>query len=92
VDVTAGRLVHQLVADVAACTPDALAVADGTRSLSYRALDAASNRVAHRLRALGVGRGALVGLCHERSASLVVAALAVLKAGGAYVALDPAHP
>jgi amino acid adenylation domain-containing protein len=92
VDVTAGRLVHQLVADVAVRTPNALAVADGIRSLSYAALDSAANSVAHRLRALGVGPGALVGLCYERSTSLVIAALAVLKAGGAYVGLDPAHP
>jgi amino acid adenylation domain-containing protein len=86
------RLVHELVAEIAGQAPDALAVTDAHRSLTYGELDAAAGALAHRLRRLGVRRGALVGLCHERSASLVVAALAVLKAGGAYVGLDPEHP
>ena len=34
----------------------------------------------------------LVGLCMDRSASMVAALLAVLKSGGAYVPLDPSFP
>jgi amino acid adenylation domain-containing protein len=86
------RLVHELIADVARRTPAALAVTDAHTSLTYGELDVAAGALAHRLRALGVRRGALVALCLERSASLVVAALAVLRAGGAYVGLDPEHP
>src|SRR5690606_7361150 len=40
----------------------------------------------------GVGKGALVGVCLERSPDLVAALMAVLKAGAAYVPLDPAYP
>ena len=36
--------------------------------------------------------GDLVGLCVNRSASLVVAALAIFMADGAYVAIDPRYP
>ena len=36
--------------------------------------------------------GVLVGLCHERSAANIAAALAILKAGGGYVGLDPSYP
>ena len=61
--------------------------ADATAELNARA-----NRLAHHLRALGVGPDVRVGLCVERSVELVVALLAVLKAGGAYVPLDPSYP
>ena len=61
-------------------------------ALSYGELDAQSNRLARALRARGIGRGALVGLCLPRDAGMVMALLAVLKSGAAYVPLDPDFP
>ncbi len=84
-------LVSLMAAQVAR-TPDATAVIDEVRSLSFAELDARANALAHRLRERGVGRDVLVGVCAERSVDLVVALVAVLKAGGAYVPLDPDHP
>ena len=66
-------------------------VCDG-RSLSYAALEAQSNRLAHRLRAMGVGPESVVGLCVERSPDVIVGLLGILKAGGAYLPLDPDYP
>jgi hypothetical protein len=84
--------VHRLIEAQAGRTPDAVAVDDGVRRLTYRELDARATRLARHLRARGVRRGAYVGLCLERTAELLVAVVAVLKAGGAYVPLDPGYP
>ncbi|MET0647060.1 MAG: amino acid adenylation domain-containing protein, partial [Pyrinomonadaceae bacterium] len=84
--------IHQLFAQQAALTPDAVAVVYGSDSLSYRELDARAELLAARLRAHGVGPERVVALCLERSAEMVVALLAILKAGGAYLPLDPADP
>jgi non-ribosomal peptide synthetase component F len=73
-------------------TPHAVAVTCADGALTYAELNARANRLAHRLRALGVGPETRVGVALERSAELVAALLAVLKAGGAYVPLDPAYP
>ena len=60
--------------------------------VSYGALNERANRLAHRLRGLGLGPEVRVGVYLERSVELVVALLAVMKAGGAYVPLDPDYP
>ena len=80
------------VAECAAAAPDAPAVVFGEGSMTYRALDEASNRIARHLRSLGVGAGTRVGICVERSPEMVAGVLAIVKAGGAYVPLDPAYP
>ncbi|GLZ31991.1 hypothetical protein Lesp02_41790 [Lentzea sp. NBRC 105346] len=87
-----GGCLHELFAAQAARTPDRVAVSDDRTSLTYRELDLASNRLAHRLRARGARPETLVGICLDRGADLAVAALAVLKAGAGYVPLDPAYP
>ncbi|MBW3570370.1 MAG: amino acid adenylation domain-containing protein [Gemmatimonadetes bacterium] len=84
--------VHRLVEAQAARTPDGDAVVIGDTAVTFAELNARANRVARRLRALGVDVDVRVGTCFERSAEAVVAMLAVLKAGGAYVPLDPAVP
>jgi amino acid adenylation domain-containing protein len=84
--------IHELFEQQVAKTPEAVAVVYEGVELSYADLNARANRLAHRLRALGVGPDVLVALVLERSLDMVVGLLGVLKAGGAYVPLDPAHP
>ncbi|TPG23797.1 AMP-binding protein, partial [Mycolicibacterium hodleri] len=73
-------------------TPEAVAVSFEGRSLTYRELDEAANRVAHLLSGHGAGPGQCVALMLERSAHAIVAILGVLKTGAAYLPIDPAHP
>jgi len=90
-------LVHQAFERQVQRTPDAIALVaaapDAPRiELTYAELESRANRLAHLLRHRGIGRGALVGLCLDRSAQMVVSQLAILKAGAAYVPLDPTYP
>lgn len=76
----------------ARATPDAPAVADGERSLSYLRLDAEANRLARLLLARGVKPGGLVAVALPRGTDLVVALLGTLKAGAGYLPIDPSYP
>jgi amino acid adenylation domain-containing protein len=91
-DYPRGKTIHGLFAEQAARTPEATAVVLDDRRYTYRELDERSNRLAHKLRALGVGSDVPVAACMDRTPDLVVALLAAMKAGGAYVPLDPAYP
>ena len=72
--------------------PEAVAVVADGITLTYAELDARANRLAHRLRDVGVRAEQPVALLVERSVELVVAELAIAKAGGCYVPLDARAP
>ncbi|GHB54194.1 non-ribosomal peptide synthetase [Streptomyces viridiviolaceus] len=72
--------------------PDAVAVTDENRSLTYRQAARLSSQLAHHLIARGLGPEQVVGISLDRSADMVIALLAVLQAGGAFVPLDPQWP
>ncbi|MGW7574649.1 amino acid adenylation domain-containing protein [Streptomyces sp. NPDC054765] len=84
--------VHQLVAEQAARTPDAIAVATPQTRLTFAELDGRADRLARRLLENGVRPGAVVAVRTGRGAEMVTAQLAVLKAGAAYLPLDPELP
>ncbi|MFI7465078.1 amino acid adenylation domain-containing protein [Nonomuraea sp. NPDC049646] len=86
------RPVHVQVSEWARVAPDAVALEWDGGTRTYADLDRRADRLAHRLRGLGVGRGVPVAVCMERGPDMVTAALGVLKAGGAYVPLDPGIP
>ncbi|BCL39536.1 non-ribosomal peptide synthetase [Nostoc sp. MS1] len=86
------QCIHDLFAAQVEKTPDAVAVVFGNQQLTYHQLNTQANQLAHYLQKLGVKPGVLVGICVERSVSLVVGMLAILKAGGAYVPLDTDYP
>ncbi len=87
-----GRCLHELIAATAFGARDAVAVVCDDHHLSYGELVRRARELAHRLRALGAGPEALVGLCLPPSTELFVALLGILGAGAAYLPLDPALP
>jgi amino acid adenylation domain-containing protein len=83
---------YQLFAEQVERTPTAIAVVHGEERWTYRELHDRSLRLAGHLRRMGIGAEALVGVCLERSPTLLTALLGTLAAGGAYVPLDPSYP
>ena len=86
------RLVHAVVAETARANGTRVALALDGATATYAELDAWSNRIAHRLRGIGVGRDDLVPLLLERSFAMVAAIQGVMRAGAAYVPIDPEAP
>ena len=72
--------------------PEAVALTFEGRSITYREVEHAANRLAHLLAGHGAGPGECVALLLPRSAEAIVAILAVLKTRAAYVPIDPGLP
>ncbi|MFJ8834353.1 amino acid adenylation domain-containing protein [Micromonospora aurantiaca] len=85
-------LTPDLIGSQAVRTPDAVAVIDGVRRLTYRELDVRSAQLAHYLRERGAGPGTYVGVLLGRGLDLISGLLGIWRAGAAYLPLDPAHP
>jgi len=85
-------LLHQLLERTADRYPDAVAVVDGSRELTYGELDSRANQLARLLIEEGVSKGDRVGLLLDKSLESVIGIYGVLKAGAAYVPLDPQAP
>jgi amino acid adenylation domain-containing protein len=84
--------IHQLFERQVGKTPDAIAVTQAGRSLSYAQLERSANQLAHYLESLGAGPEVRVALYLPRSLELIIALLGILKAGAAYVPIDPTYP
>ena len=87
-----GVSIPVLFAEQVARTPEAVALSCNGRSMTYRELEEAANRLAHLLAGQGARPGECVALLFSRSAEAIVAILAVLKTGAAYLPIDPALP
>lgn len=86
------QTVHELFIRQAASTPDAIAIEDGTASLTYAQLDQCSNAIAATIQALDIGTGGRIAVALPRSVECVAALLGVMKSANAYVPIDPSQP
>ena len=73
-------------------TPDAIAVREPGRHLTFSELRDRSLLLAEHLCRLGAGPGTRVALALERSIHMIVGLLGILETGAAYVPLDPNYP
>lgn len=89
---SAPSCIHHLFESQVKKTPAAIAVVQGEQQITYQELDRRANQLAHYLQKIGVQPESLVGLCVDRSITMVIGLLGILKAGGAYVPLDPSYP
>lgn len=89
---TGAALLHGPFLRQAQARPDALAVIDGERNLTYRELDGASSRLARQILTAGVTTGSPIAVLLPKGWRQVVAVLGILKAGAAYMPVDPALP
>ncbi|MBB5938472.1 non-ribosomal peptide synthetase [Streptomyces zagrosensis] len=72
--------------------PNAVAIVDEHRSLTYREVAEKSSQLAHHLIERGLTAEQVVGISLGRSAEMVIGLLAVLQAKCAFVPLDPQWP
>ncbi|CAI2767079.1 non-ribosomal peptide synthetase [Flavobacterium collinsii] len=87
-DITIVDLIETQVAS----NPEGIALAYEGETMTYAALNASANKVAHYLRSIGVTTESIVGLCIERSFEMVIGMLGIMKSGGAYAPIDPHYP
>jgi amino acid adenylation domain-containing protein len=93
------KTLHQLFEEQVEKTPKNKAVIYDNVILTYEELNQKANQLARVIRkeyqkitGFSLVSDALIPLCMERSADLLIAVLAILKAGGAYVPIDPNAP
>ncbi|HET7483724.1 MAG TPA: amino acid adenylation domain-containing protein, partial [Actinomycetota bacterium] len=91
-DYEADVLPNELLERWARTTPDAVALTFGGDELTYRELNDRANRLARRLRDLGVGPEVVVGIALDRGFDQIAAVFAVWKAGAGYLPIDLAQP
>jgi non-ribosomal peptide synthetase component F len=84
--------ISDLIRVRATAGPNATAVTQGAKQVTYRHLADRAEELARALRAFGASPEVPVALCMRRSSELVIGALGILKAGSAYVPLDPTSP
>lgn len=91
-DFPENKTIHQLFEEQVYIRPDSIAAVCKDRVITYAELNLNANRLANRLRMLGVKPNESVGLMVDRSIDMLVGIMAILKAGGGYLPIDPQYP
>ncbi|WJQ84571.1 edeine non-ribosomal peptide synthetase EdeN [Brevibacillus brevis] len=92
VPVPSNYCVHELIDQAAEKTPDAVALVQGERTVTYKELQEQANRLSCALQKEVTDAGRPIVIMCDRSPEMITALLAILKAGCYYVPLDPDLP
>ncbi|ONF72423.1 amino acid adenylation protein [Amycolatopsis keratiniphila subsp. keratiniphila] len=90
--VRSGACLTDLLGHWAQTRPEAVAVVDGEREMTFHELEETSVGLAAYLTGLGIGVDDTVGLHVEPSADLMTGAWGILASGAAYLPLSPEYP
>lgn len=85
-------LLQQSLEYQAEIRPDAIAIDEGARSITYRALRDSMNAIAGALMSLGVRRHDRVVVLLDNGINATSTIVAALRTGGCYVPINPAFP
>ena len=73
-------------------TPDAIALRQHDRTMTYLELNQKANKLAHFLIDAGTQPADNIGIIATRSFEMIIGMFGILKSGGAYVPIDPEYP
>lgn len=85
-------IIHNMFEDIATGFPEAPAVIQNSRCVTYSELNAGANRIAGGLIENGVATNEIVGLYFDASIEYIAAVLGVLKAGGIFLPFNRRFP
>lgn len=83
---------HRILIKAAARYPQAIAITDQTRSITYGELDLEAARMAHQLMQRGIRPADRMGFWLDKSIDAIIVMQAAMRVGAAYVPLDPRSP
>lgn len=93
VEYKGAETIHQYFETAAKQYAESQALVCGSEVLTYRQLNERANQLAHYMAEnFDIRKGALVGICLDRSEQLIISVLAILKLGAGYVAVDKEYP
>ena len=86
------KTVAQLLEEIVEKYPNKEAISYGDIKITYDELNKRANKVAAKLREIGVKEDDFVAIITEKSIEMIVGVCAILKAGAAYIPIDPNYP
>lgn len=86
------KTVIEIFEEQAKKTPDSIAVIYNEKSLTYSELNKKANKLAYKLREIGVKPNDRIAIATNRSLEMMVGIYGIIKSGAAYVPIDPNYP